>query len=147
MKELLNKTMEWLEVFESEKEDSFIKEVQCQLFILLIERNIDVYEIREEYKKILQKLNKYDNNYYAHICILLNLIKQKQITNYYKSLNDKQLKDFYYIEEVIKDIKYKQMSNQTITNEIKCSRAYYDWIYNEEGIGEERTKKQKEEIQ
>jgi len=146
MKELLKKTMEWLEVFEGEKEDSLIKEVQCQLFILLIEKNIDLYEIREEYKKILRKLNKYDNNYYAHICILLNLIEQKQNTNYYKSLSDKQLKDFYYIEEVIKDIKYKQMSNQTITNEIKYSKAYYDWIYYEEGIGKEKTKKQKEEI-
>lgn len=41
----------------------------------LVKEGEDIFEIREEYKKILEEKKKYSNNYYSRICILLNVMK------------------------------------------------------------------------
>ena len=104
-----------------------------------VKSDYDTYELREAYKNILMKLKKYDTNYYAWICIALNVMTAKKeffIENNYKVDFDslKYLKQRIAGEITIDADKEYGIVRYT-TNEVK-----YDYIRYKEGIGKEKTK-------
>lgn len=71
------------------------KEKISEEFIMHLYNNIEnADELKRKVKEFLQKHNKFNNNNYAHICILINVLKYKKSQGKKLNLPD----DMYYME-------------------------------------------------
>ena len=106
----------------------------------LVKNGHDIYVIKEKYKEILEELNKYDNNYYGNICIMLNVmkIKKQDLENLNEPITFQNLK---YIRQKIAGEVSMTSGNHTVITRDVSKKVEYDSIDYKEGIGKDKTEK------
>ena len=133
---MLNEALKFLEKYEAEKskrEDRYvIEDLQLQIFLYLINQGVNYYVIKAEYLDILKEVNNYSNNYYAHICIMLNYINKNN--EYFKKKIEKvTLEDVYYYPEVMKYSFRSEKLNKTLSHSEQYGRNVYKVLDFDEG--------------
>lgn len=131
----MNITMTWIKCYECEKVGYVISEVQCQMLWYLIFNNFDIYEIRRKYKEILENTKRFDTNYYAHICILLNVMKNKYLSSNFDISKELNLSTFSYITKDMIGIMSVTLGHRSYCIQSYNSNVKYEYIEYPEGVG------------
>lgn len=143
-KQNLQQQMKKIEKYEKERKDKRIKENILNELWELIKNDYDSYEIRKCYKETLKSINKYSENYYARICICLNvMVAEKERLKQKEKIVFEDLKTIR--QEIAGTIETKIKNKQITTRYIK-KQVEYEKIYYKEGIGIKHTEKKWKEL-
>lgn len=137
-----NLIWEWIEKFENLNAQDKINDKLIQKLWTLIIKGNDIYFIREKYKKILENIKKYNNNYYAHICIALNVLETKKHKLKKNIITNQDIK--YIKQRIVGEL--TTIGEKTTTVRYILKEVEYDYINYFEGIGNEKTKELLDEL-
>ena len=136
----IEEKMELIKDLEFRKERNQINEKVIQELWELVKRGYDSYIVREKYKKILEESNKYNNNYYSKICIILNVMESKK-----EDLKEKteliSFNDLQYIKQRIAGEVITNIGKKSTVTRYVLKKVEYEDIQYREGIGTKATEK------
>ena len=136
----------FLEFIEESKRDYKLDEMQAKLLWNLEVINEDMDQVKKDYKQILDRVGKKDNNYYARVCLLINSMNSFKVSNLKFEVK---LETFYNYYLKLENVKYdSRMNNSKIENitTIVPIEINYNMFYWNEGIGKENNKEQLNKI-